>query len=377
MAWANGRPPPRPARALGTTATTEACTPLGNRGRSADRSRCRLSRPVRPGQPSAHHRRARRNDPRHSAAGSLGDPYLCPGGRARSNRRAFGAARPRPLPSPFRRGTRRHHPRPRHRRGGRHNRGRRGEAGGRPSGRRAPQPVRPPDSRVHGSDATPGAHPAPDPNTRCSSHGVLRASANSPQASLTQPSSRFGRPSNPASRPSSKTAIGPSSPSVSRGKSTPRGGHWDRVSTSPRLLCSGTSESTPPRSIRARTSWPTRPSPPTSSSFWTSGRGSNSPSRTSSGSTARESSAPGEKSAAYRPRSSRSMVSGATAGRRSRAAGSSSRASLSPASRSPPPASSPPRLASRSRRSERAHPSPRRSPSRPPLARFWRSPSSP
>ena len=41
-------------------------------------------------------------------------------------------------------------------------------------------------------------------------------------------------------------------------------GPGDRVSTSPRLPCSGTSASTPPRSTRARTSWPTRPFPPTS-----------------------------------------------------------------------------------------------------------------
>ncbi len=40
----------------------------------------------------------------------------------------------------------------------------------------------------------------------------------------------------------------------------------NRASTSPRLSCSGTSESTRPRSIRARTSWSTRPSRPTSSS---------------------------------------------------------------------------------------------------------------
>ena len=124
-------------------------------------------------------------------------------------------------------------------------------------------------------------------------------------------------------------ATGPSSPSVSRGKSTPSVGPGDRVSTSPRLPCSGTSESTPPRSTRARTSWPTRPSPSTSSSSWTSRRGGNSPSRTSSGSTARKSSALGEGTpAACRPRSSPSTVFAATAGSRSRAAGSSSRAAL-------------------------------------------------
>ena len=61
-------------------------------------------------------------------------------------------------------------------------------------------------------------------------------------------------------------ATGHSSRSDLRSRSAPEAGPGDRVSTSPRLPCSGTSESTPPRSIRARTSWPTRPSPPTSSS---------------------------------------------------------------------------------------------------------------
>ena len=376
MARANGRPPPCLARALGTTATTEARTPLGNRGRSADRSRRRLSRSVGPGQPSAHHCRARRNDPRHAAAGSVGDPPLSwRAGRAPIAARlalrdlaryqarsgaalaaitlALGIAAAVVITA--------------------------AAAEKQEDDRAAAGLPNLSDRQIRvytGPTQRPELIPLPiqTPAQLARSAARVRHLA----AGLArQPSSRFGRPSNPASRPSSKTAIGPSSPSVSRGKSTPRGGPWDRVSMSPRLLCSGTSESTPPRSIRAQTSWPTRPSPPTSSSFWTSGRGSNSPSRTSSGSTARKSSAPGEKSAAYRPRSSRSMGSGATAGRRSRAVGSSSRAGLSPASRSPPPASSPPRLASRSRRSERAPPSPRRSPSQPPLARSWRSPSSP
>ena len=61
-------------------------------------------------------------------------------------------------------------------------------------------------------------------------------------------------------------ATGHLSLSASRSRSAPGAGPGDRVSTSPRLPCSGTSESTQPRSIRARTSWPTRPSPPTSSS---------------------------------------------------------------------------------------------------------------
>ena len=52
VARASGCPPPRPARALGTTAQAEARTALGDRGRSAARGRHRLSRPVRPGQPS-------------------------------------------------------------------------------------------------------------------------------------------------------------------------------------------------------------------------------------------------------------------------------------------------------------------------------------
>ena len=67
-----------------------------------------------------------------------------------------------------------------------------------------------------------------------------------------------------------------------------------RSSTSPRPRCSGTSESTPPRSIRARTSSPTAASGPTSSSSRASTeRARSSPSRTSRGSTsASTSSAP-------------------------------------------------------------------------------------
>ena len=53
VAGANGRPPPRHARALGATAEAEARTPLGDRGRRADRGRHRLSRAVRPGQAAA------------------------------------------------------------------------------------------------------------------------------------------------------------------------------------------------------------------------------------------------------------------------------------------------------------------------------------
>ena len=103
-------------------------------------------------------------------------------------------------------------------------------------------------------------------------------------------------------------------------------------STSPRLPCSGTSESTPRRSIRARTSWPTRACRPTSSSFPSSGRrgGTNTMccrSRTSRESTAGSTSA-GTPTVSCRPRSSRSTVFAATAGDRSRPAGSSSRAGL-------------------------------------------------
>ena len=76
VAGANGRPPPGRARALGTTAQAEARAPLGYRGRSADRSRHRLPRPVGPRQPAAHRRRARGNDPRHPAARPAGDPHL-------------------------------------------------------------------------------------------------------------------------------------------------------------------------------------------------------------------------------------------------------------------------------------------------------------
>ena len=103
-------------------------------------------------------------------------------------------------------------------------------------------------------------------------------------------------------------------------------------STSPRLPCSGTSESTARRSIRARTSWPIRACRPTSSSFPSSSRrgGTNTMccrSRTSRESTAGSTSA-GTPTVSCRPRSSRSTVFAATAGDRFRPGGSSSRVGL-------------------------------------------------
>ena len=181
VARANGRPPPRHARALGATAQAEARTPLGDRGRSADCGRHRLSRSVRPGQAAAHHRRARGNDPRRAAPGPAGDSPLCPGGRARPDRRALGAARPRPLPGPLRCGTRRHHPRSRYRRDRRHHRGGRGEA----VSRRTAQPVRPADPRVHRCYA--GAGPSSRSRRPPSSNVWLPASADSRQVSTTRP----------------------------------------------------------------------------------------------------------------------------------------------------------------------------------------------
>ena len=73
-AWWPGRTVARlpvTARALGATAQAEARTPLGDRGRSADRGRHRLSRTVRPRQAAAHRRRARGDDPRRLLLGPL------------------------------------------------------------------------------------------------------------------------------------------------------------------------------------------------------------------------------------------------------------------------------------------------------------------
>ena len=130
VAGANGRPPPRPARALGTTAQAEAGAALGDRGRSADRGRHRLSRAVRPGQPAAHRRRALGDDPRQPAPRPAGDPHLLRRGRASLDRAATGAAGPGPLPGPVRSRARRRHARARHRGDGRRHRlGRGGEEG--------------------------------------------------------------------------------------------------------------------------------------------------------------------------------------------------------------------------------------------------------
>ena len=113
-------------------------------------------------------------------------------------------------------------------------------------------------------------------------------------------------------------------------------GSPNRASTSPRPPCSGTPESTPPRSIRARTSWPTE-SVPTDELVTVrldltdrKTKGDRTfPSRTSRGSTAGSSSdLRSRKPALRRPRSSRSTVFAAAAGNRSRPAGSSSRAGL-------------------------------------------------
>ena len=138
VARAGGRPRPRHARPLGAATQAEAGTSLRDPGRPVAGGRHRQPRARRPDQQAPHRRRARGDDPRHPAPRPTGDPQLRPGGRSRPHRPTLGAARPRPLPGPFRSGTRRHHPRSRHHRGGRRHRGSPREAGRRADGRRAP-----------------------------------------------------------------------------------------------------------------------------------------------------------------------------------------------------------------------------------------------
>ena len=68
VAGANGRPPPRHARALRAAAEAEARAPLGDRRRGADRGRHRLSRAVRTATAAADRRRDRGDDPRHACS---------------------------------------------------------------------------------------------------------------------------------------------------------------------------------------------------------------------------------------------------------------------------------------------------------------------
>src|SRR5829696_430420 len=145
VARASCFPRPRHAGALGATAEAEVRTPLGNRRRGVDRGGHRQPRAVEPRQTAAHRGRDRGDDPRDAAPGPSGNSPLRPGGGARPDRRSFGAARPRPLPSSFRGGTRGHHACPRHRRDCRHHRGGRGEE----VSRRTAQPLQPADPRVY------------------------------------------------------------------------------------------------------------------------------------------------------------------------------------------------------------------------------------
>ena len=113
--------------------------------------------------------------------GPLAIRTLLRGGWARPDRAALGAARPRPLPGPFRGGARGGHTRPRHRGGGRRRRRGRGRRGGRrarptcPTARSASTPGRPESGRPRAPDARPA------------SHGGPRASASSPQVSIGRP----------------------------------------------------------------------------------------------------------------------------------------------------------------------------------------------
>ena len=181
VAGANGRSAPRHAGALGAAAQAEARTPLGDRGRRADRGRHRLSRTVEPRQAAAHRRRDRGDDRRLPAPRPAGDPRLLRPGRASLHRAPIGASRPRSLPGPFRSGARRGHPRPRHRGDGRDHRLCRG---GEESGR-AGQPVRPTDA---GLPRPTGAFASSPRSTHpLSSTAWPRASDGSPPNSTGQP----------------------------------------------------------------------------------------------------------------------------------------------------------------------------------------------
>ena len=92
VARANGRPPSHPARAFRASASAEARTPLGDRGRGADHGRYRLSRTVRPRPSAAHRRRDRGDDPRHLAPGPARDPHLLRSRRTRPDRHSPGVA---------------------------------------------------------------------------------------------------------------------------------------------------------------------------------------------------------------------------------------------------------------------------------------------
>ena len=264
VAGANGRPPARRARALGATAQAEARTPLRDRGRSADRGRHRLSRAVGPRQAAADRRRDRGDDPRLPAPRPARRSASSPPGRASLDRAAVGAARPRPLPGPFRSGARRGHARARHRRDGRRRRlGRGGEAGG-----RAAQPVRPTDPGLPRPTGGSRSSPRPDAPAQLDRLAAGVATARRPARPGDGDPAPQGRAAGRAAHGRRRHA-GRFRRSSSRGDSTPRGTEAtapSRSSTSPRRRCSRTSGSTPPRSIRAPTSSPTAASRPTGSS---------------------------------------------------------------------------------------------------------------
>ena len=94
-AWWPGRTVarlPTLTRAFGASASAEARTPLGDRRRGADHGRHWLSRTVRPRPSAAHHRRDRRDDPRHPAPRPTRNPRLLRSRRTRPDRHAPGAA---------------------------------------------------------------------------------------------------------------------------------------------------------------------------------------------------------------------------------------------------------------------------------------------
>src|SRR5215218_207847 len=159
VAGANGRPRARHARALGATAAAAARTQRRLRGRRPDRLRHRLPRALGPRQAAADRRGDRGDHHRLPAPRPAGDPRLLRLGRTSLGRAAIGAARPRPLSGPFRRGPGGGHARARHR----GDRRRRHIGGAREAGGRAAQPVRPTDPGLHRPAGAPGG--ARDPDT--------------------------------------------------------------------------------------------------------------------------------------------------------------------------------------------------------------------
>ena len=231
-----------------------------------------------------------------------------------------------------------------------------------------------------GSTRDTGAHRAPDPDARPSSPAAPRASANSP-ASLGQATVIPLRKVVQAGRATHRHLRGRAGARLRRpgeaGRSQELHAGIRRLRRDARRA-RGTSGSTPPRSIRARTSSPTRLSPPTSSSFSTSGRGSNSAVTNVQRIDSRAGPRLGRGRHRPRPRLVRHAQRSSPPRLEAGPGGLARRVEPPSHERADrgAPRRSPPRPASRSRRSASAPPSRRRWRSQPPRARCSRSQSS-